>query len=150
MIPLLAQAEQAAAAVQPLSFGQLGVVSIAVVVIGGALLTYHRLADRFTGRGEKREITPQPLVVTEQPHYAGKGEHDALVERVASLESRIEERFREAAIASSQSRGKLYDELRVQGKEIAGVKKEAETLTRQTLILDQKIDQLLLRTRARP
>lgn len=85
---------------------------------------------------------PTPLVTDRVKVYASKVDHDQLAAKVDRNHESTEQRFREMAYASSQSRDKIYIKLNAVSEELAAQRK-ADEMTQATLArIDIKLDAL--------
>lgn len=90
-------------------------------------------------------ITPNPLQVTEAVQFTPLAAHEQLSARVEGIRQELQDRFAEAARASAESRGKIYDLIRENGTRTAGVEAKVGEIGPRIVQLDTKIDRILER-----
>jgi hypothetical protein len=117
-------------------------VEVLMYLIGCAAGFVGLLVGIKSLRSKPAASVPQPLRVSEEKEYTPLPLHRVLEERVDSLDERVEQRFIDAAKASADSRGKIYDLIRDQGVKIAALQADSASQTRSLHALDTKLDGL--------
>jgi len=95
-------------------------------------------------------ISPNPLQVQEAVQFTPLAAHEQLTERVEGIRQEVQDRFAEAARASAESRGRIYDLIRENNTKTAGLQAKVEELSPRIVQLDGKIDRILERMPRKP
>ncbi|MDR2982003.1 MAG: hypothetical protein LBV12_07115 [Puniceicoccales bacterium] len=82
--------------------------------------------------------------------FVSRKEYERLSNKVEEVDDKIDARFREAAIAASASRDKLYTQVNLQREHIAALKNAAEETSKRLYLMDQKLDRVLISYRPQP
>jgi len=85
-------------------------IGIATTILGGLVLVKQLR--------EKKEETPQPLIVQGHVSFTPLADHQELAAELKAFIGSVDERFRDQSLASSASRDKIYGLIRAQGEKL--------------------------------